>query len=79
MTESDALRASTAGICTGSHSLGPQNRLGVIAFNLGKHHAYELAVFSIITALLCVPDITAQSINGLLQRPCDVSGVAGHV
>ncbi len=25
---------------------GPQNRLGVIAFNLGKHHAYDVGSFS---------------------------------
>ncbi len=37
-----------------------------------------LAVFSIITALLCVPDITGYAINGLLQRSCHVSGVAGY-
>lgn len=24
---------------------GPQNRLGVIAFNLGKHHAYDVGSF----------------------------------
>ncbi len=79
MNRIDALRVITVGICTGSHSLWPKNRLGVIAFNLGKHHAYDVGVFSIITALLCVPDITAQCHYGLLQRPCDVSGIAGHV
>ncbi len=34
-----------------------------------------LAVFSIITALLCVPESLRNAIDGLLQRPCDVSGV----
>ncbi len=33
-----------------------------------------LAVFSITTALLCVRTSLRYAINGLLQRPCDVSG-----
>ncbi|XPE64551.1 aminotransferase class V-fold PLP-dependent enzyme [Shigella flexneri] len=43
--ESDALRAIAAGICSNITLYGPQNRLGVIAFNLGEHHAYDVGSF----------------------------------
>lgn len=39
---------------------GPQHRLGVIAFNLGKHHAYDVGSFSITTVSRCVPDTIAR-------------------
>lgn len=39
---------------------GPPDRLGVIALISVNTTPMMLAVFSIITALLCVPDITAQ-------------------
>lgn len=51
---------------------GPAQRLGVIAFNLGKHHAYDVGSFLIITVSRYEQGITAQcrSWPGMACRQC---------
>ncbi len=39
---------------------GPSQRSGVVAFNLGKHHAFDVGVSLTSTVLLFVPDITVR-------------------
>lgn len=39
---------------------GPDNRLGVIAFNLGKHHAYDVGSFLDNYGIAVRTGITAQ-------------------
>ncbi len=50
-------------------SMAHKKGLGVIAFNLGKHHAYDVGSFSIIRHCCAYRTSLRNAINGLLQRP----------